>query len=105
MILESFKTVQLEYSAAPVRKRIECMVNNDFPRYVCGTDTLNKLCWEEYALGHLYIKVNDNGTIIYKLISCMLVEEVKIPQALWFNPINSDADLDKLAALHYILLA
>jgi len=83
---------------------IDCMVNNDFSRYRCGTDTLDKLCWQEYALGHLYVKVNDNGTSIYRLVSCMLVEEVKVPQALWLNPINLEATLDRLTGLHYILL-
>ncbi len=84
---------------------ISCMVNNDFPRYMCGTDSEGKMCWQEYALGKFYVKVNDYGTSIYKLIACMLDDEVKVPQSLWLNPINSEQTLDRLRGLHYILLS
>lgn len=83
---------------------IKCMVNNDFPRYICGTDKENNICFQEYAIGKFYIKVNDYGTSIYELIACMLDDEVKVPQSLWLNSTNSERLLDKLRGLHYILL-
>lgn len=75
---------------------IACMVNNDFPRYICGTDFKGNICWQEYALGGFYAKVNDYGTRIYQLHSSMLVDEVKIPKPLWLNSTNSEWLLDKL---------
>lgn len=83
---------------------ISCMVNNDFPRYICGTDKEGNMCWQEYALGKFYVKVSDSGTRIYELVSCMLNDEVKVPYPLWLNHINSEETLDKLRGLHYILL-
>ncbi len=83
---------------------IACMVNNDFPRYIVGTDKEEKVCWQEYAIGNFYLKVNANETSIYKLIACMLDDEVKVPYPLWLNDINSDRTLDKVRGLHYILL-
>ncbi len=84
---------------------IACMVNNDFPRYICEINKEDKMCWQEYALGNFYVKVGDNGTSIYKLVACLLEDEVKVPQPLWLNPINSERTLDKLRGLHYILLS
>ena len=75
---------------------INCMVNNDFPRYLCGTDKDDNVCWQEYALGDFYVKVSDYGSLIYKLTSCMLEDEVKISRPLWLNPTNFDHTLDKL---------
>jgi len=75
---------------------IECMVNNDFPRYICGTDKEGSVCWQEYALGSFYVKVSDNGCLIYRLESCMLTNEIKIARPLWLNPTNFDHTLDKL---------
>lgn len=75
---------------------ITCMVNNDFPRYICGTDSSDKICWQEYALGNFYAKVSDFGTRIYKLRSSMLMDEVKIARPLWLNSTNSEWLLDKL---------
>ena len=75
---------------------IACMVNSDFPRYICSTDKDGAICWQEYALGNFYVKVSDNGRLIYKLISCMLDGEVKIARPLWLNPTNLDYTLDKL---------
>jgi hypothetical protein len=82
---------------------IKCMVNNDFPRYICGTDKDDNICWQEYAAGQFYVKVSDEGTRVYRLISCMLTEDIKVPEALWLNPTNFDATLDKVQGLHYIL--
>ncbi len=79
------------------------MVNNDFPRYRCGTDKEDELCWQEYALGGFYVKVSSEGSRIFQLSSCILLQEVMIPQPLWLNPANLSADLDRLAALHYII--
>jgi len=78
---------------------IACMVNNDFPRYICGTDSGGKICWQEYALGGFYAKVSDMGTSIYGLRSAMLVDEVRIDRPLWINSTNLDWTLDKLKLL------
>lgn len=82
---------------------LNCMVNNDFPRYLCATDKDDKLCWEEYALGGFYVKVSSQGSRIFELTSCVLNKEVVLPESLWLNPINLGSALDKLAALHYII--
>ncbi len=82
---------------------IKCMVNNDFTRYICILDEDYKLCHQEYAFGGFYVKVNKNGTLIYKLNSCILLDEVKVPQSLWLKPSNYKQRLDKMAGLHYIL--
>ena len=75
---------------------IACMVNNDFPRYICGTDKEGNICWQEYALGKLYAKVSDFGTRIYALRASMLLDEVKVPKPFWLNSTNSEWLLDKL---------
>lgn len=79
------------------------MVNNDFPRYLCGTDRDSRLCWEEYALGGFYVKVSSEGSRLFKLTSCILDDEVMLPEPLWLNPTNLSSALDRLAALHYII--
>jgi hypothetical protein len=88
-----------EYSC----NNLNCMVNNDFPRYLCGYDTQDQLCWEEYALGGFYVKVSSEGSRVFQLSSCILNKEVILPEALWLNPINLGPALDRLAALHYII--
>jgi hypothetical protein len=79
------------------------MVNNDFPRYICGTDREGNVCWQEYATGRFYVKVSDKGTRIYKLIACLLEDGIETDEALWLNPINFEATLDKVRGLHYVL--
>lgn len=75
---------------------IQCMVNNDFPRYICGTDREGNICWQEYALGNFYAKVSDFGSHIYQLRSAMLVDEVKVSRPFWLNSTNFEQVLDKL---------
>lgn len=82
---------------------IACMVHNDFPRYICETDKDGNICWQEYAAGHVYVKVSDAGSKLYRLVSCMLTEDVQVPEALWLNSTNFEATLDKVRGLHYIL--
>lgn len=82
---------------------LNCMVNNDFPRYRCGTDKADQLCWEDYALGGFYVKVSDQGSRLFKLTSCLLLDEVMLPESLWLNVANLSTSLDRLAALHYII--
>lgn len=82
---------------------LNCMVNRDFPRYICVTDKENKLCSEEYALGGFYVKVSSYGTRIFMLRSCVLGKEIAVPESLWLNPMNLGPSLDRLAALHYII--
>lgn len=76
---------------------IMCMVNNDFPRYkLTVKESDNSISEREYALGDFYVKVSPTRTLIYKLVFCMLNDEVKIERALWLNPTNFDHTLDKL---------
>ncbi len=82
---------------------IQCMINNDFPRYICLTDKDGNLCSQEYSGHNFYAKVSDQGTTIYRLRSAMLTEDVKVPEALWINPTNFEEALDKLQGLHYVL--
>lgn len=82
---------------------IKCMVNNDFPRYICGTDKEGSVVYQEYAVDNFYVKVSDIGSRIYTLRSCVLDNEVTTPEPLWINAINLQARLDKVKGLHYIL--
>ena len=82
---------------------IPCLVNNDFPRYLVGTDQAGSVCWQEYAFDGFYAKVSDYGTRIYKLVSCLLDAEVHTPDALWIDETNYRTILDRLRGLHYIL--
>lgn len=82
---------------------IACMVNNDFPRYICGTDKDGMVCWQEYALGDYYVKVSDQGSRIFTLTACVLNEEVKLEEPLWLDSENLDVYLDKIKGWHYIL--
>jgi len=83
---------------------IKCMVNNDFPRYICGTDKTGEgFCWQEYATEGFYVKVSSEGSTIYRLISCMLNQGVKVPESLWIDQTNLSETLDKVRGLHYIL--
>jgi len=75
---------------------LTCMVNMDFPRYICGTDKDGNVCYQEYAIGDFYVKVSDVGSRIYKLISCMLEDEIKIERPMWIDATNLDWTLDKL---------
>jgi hypothetical protein len=85
-------------------RSIACMVNNDFPRYLDVRTYNGKIIEQEYATGSFYAKVFPDQTKIYRLMSCMLVDEVKIEQPLWLNSINFENTLDKVQGLHYILL-
>lgn len=80
---------------------IACMINNDVPRYVCRVDTKGNLCYEEYALGKFYVKVNHppGMSFIYKLEHSVLLGEIEIERPLWLNFTNFEATLDKLQTL------
>jgi hypothetical protein len=73
-----------------------CWVDGEFPRYMGLLDENNKMISQEYALESFYAKVYPEGTCIYRMMHCMLMDEVKIPRALWLNLTNTDATLDKL---------
>jgi hypothetical protein len=76
---------------------IACMVNNDFPRYKILVSELDHSIEEqEYAIEDFYVKVSEHGSHIYKLISCMLNDEVSIARPIWLNPTNFEETLDKL---------
>ena len=73
-----------------------CWVEGEFPRYMELLDERGNMLSQEYALDTFYAKVYPNGTCIYRMMSCMLMDEVKIQRALWLNLTNTDATLDKL---------
>jgi hypothetical protein len=75
---------------------VSCWVNEEFPRYLGTINGDGNFETQEYALGPYYVKVYPTGSCIYKMISCMLMDEVKVPRALWLNVTNTDATLDKL---------
>ena len=75
---------------------INCMVDRDFPRYLCSLDPDNNISSREYALGKFYVKVRQDYSLIYQLKSCMLMDEVWIPRALWLNSRNLERTLDTL---------
>lgn len=76
----------------------ECLADKDFPGYKCSQSQENILDTEEYAIASFYVKVDakSNTSKIYKLVSCVLLDEIQIPRALWLNPKNFDETLDKL---------
>ena len=92
-----------------------CWVNGEFSRYIAQTDNDDRVVQEDYALGDFYVKVfaapslilhncdatclHEDISLIYRMVSYMLVDEVKVPRALWLNPINTAATLDKLRTL------
>lgn len=80
-----------------------CMINNDFPRYVCVTDEAGNISAQEFATPAFYAKVNDYGTTIYRLVHCFLMQTTSIPEPLWLNPTNFESTLDKVRAMHYIM--
>lgn len=83
---------------------IKCMVNNDFPRYICGTSKEDDSpCWQEYAADGFYVKVSSMGTNLYRLVSCMLCQHITVPESLWISADNLERTLDKVRGLHYIL--
>lgn len=76
-----------------------CWVDGEFPRYMGLFNDKGEWLSQEYALGTFYAKVYPTGTCIYRMMSCMLMDEVKIPRALWLNLTNTDATLDKIRTL------
>ena len=82
---------------------IGCLVNNDFPRYKCVADKDERLLNQDYALGPFFVRVIGSESHIYKLRSCMLFEEVVVPESILLNPENFERTLVRLSGLHYIL--
>lgn len=73
-----------------------CWIDKEFPRYMGTINDNGELGSEEYAVGKFYAKVYPTGTCIYRMMSHVLMDEVRIPRALWLNLTNTDATLDKL---------
>lgn len=73
-----------------------CWDNGEFPRYMAMRDHNNNLISEEYIIGNFYVKVYPTGTLIYKNVGGLLVDEVKVPTPIWLNVINIEATLDRL---------
>jgi hypothetical protein len=75
---------------------IQCLINQDFPRYKCSTDPSGEISSQEYGIGKFYVKVAGDVSRIYRLESCMLFDEVRIERGIWLNPTNFGETLDKL---------
>jgi len=73
-----------------------CQIEFQLPRYVAMVDYDGNYAVQEYALGKFYVKVFPTGTIIYKLSDYELINGIRIPRAIWLNPTNTAATLDKL---------
>lgn len=78
---------------------LSCRVDGEFPRYLGLISEYGDMMSQGYALGSFYVKVYPGGTCIYRLMSYMLMDEVKIPRAMWLNLTNTDATLDKIRTL------
>ena len=78
---------------------IPCLVNTEYPRYKCQIDEGKKIVGEEYMLGTFYVEVYEDTTLIQRLQSGMLFDQVKIHRPIFLNPTNSDQTLDKLKLL------
>ncbi len=78
---------------------LRCMINRDFPRYKCSTDSQGEISSRQYGIERFYVKVAGDVSYIYRLESCMLFDEIRIERALWLNSTNLDQTLDKLKML------
>jgi hypothetical protein len=85
-VSESHQLTHLYYSC----HNDSCLVNHDFSRYKIEIDTDEKLINQEYAIDKFYVRVysEHNDSLIYRMQSCMLEDEIKIPRALWLNSTN-----------------
>lgn len=75
---------------------IPCLVNTEFPRYKCHLSKDEQIVYEEYALGDFYVKVYEEDSLIHKLMSSALIDQVVIKRSLWLNHTNMGQTLDKL---------
>jgi hypothetical protein len=73
-----------------------CFVNCDFPRYKVAMDSNGSLIEQEYAIDDIYVKVFPEVSFIYHLEACCLLDEVRVPRALWLNSTNIEKTLDTL---------
>lgn len=75
---------------------IPCLVNTEFPRYKCVVNKASKLVQEEYCIEDIYVKAYEDYTLIYKLMSCALQDQIQIQRTLFLNRTNIQQTLDKL---------
>lgn len=76
-----------------------CWVFGEFPRYLSAVNG-DRMTHQEYALDNkFYVKVFENYSLIYQMVSFMLVGEIKIPRAIWLNMTNIPATLDKIKTI------
>lgn len=77
-----------------------CLVIKDFQRYKIVVDGYGNLINQEYAItDDIYVKVFKDTSLIYHMIASMLVDEIRVPRALWLNPTNIPQTLTKLRTL------
>lgn len=78
---------------------IACLVNTEFPRYKCVIDTDKVMVQEEYCIQDIYVKVYEDYSLVYHLVSCSLRDQLQIQRRLFLNPTNIRQTLDKLRML------
>lgn len=63
------------------------LVDGKFPRYSAVIDNNGNIIRQQYALGGYYVKVyyNPDYSTVHKLTKFILIDEVKVPRALWLN--------------------
>lgn len=74
----------------------DCLDLGAFARYSINVTAEGDIIEQTYILDNFYVKVNSEVTRIWKKRYYDLTDEVKIPRAIWLNPINIEATLDKL---------
>lgn len=93
--------VYREWDEYTCRNPVCWVSGGDFPRYECGVSSSGEMVCEKYALGDIYAKVNiwTKKTYVYKVVACMLFDELELPCLLWLNAKNKRATLDKLKTM------
>lgn len=77
-----------------------CFVNNDFARYKISLDGYDNPFEQEYTIDDtIYVKVFPNTTLLYYLQGYFLMDEVRIPRAMWLNPTNISQTLTTIKTL------
>ena len=75
---------------------LKCMIDADFPRYLCSYSVDNCLIYQEYYIDNFYVKVNEDNTSIYRLEGCILFDGITLQRSIWLDKLNKIAVLDKL---------
>ena len=66
-------------------KNNECLYLNQVSKYIEIVDINNVILQQEYILDSFYVKVFSDHSRIYRIIKYMLIDEIRVPRALWLN--------------------